>query len=104
DFDEADRIGRILADNILYFIDDIEVKEDIEIKVSARDLKMPIREITEQEIRNAKKLVAEMGDKKLTLLDGIPDVEFAKYLLNLAAQKEKCSYELTYIQAIKLDE
>lgn len=104
DFDEADRIGRVLADNILYFIDDIEVKEDMNIRVSAQDLKMPIRDITDQEIQNAKKLVDQFGDKKISLKDGVPEVEFAKQLLRIVERKQKCSYILTHIQAIKIGE
>ncbi|HHV97715.1 MAG TPA: hypothetical protein GXX37_14845 [Clostridiaceae bacterium] len=88
-FEEAERIGSSLAN---YVIEALNTKKPFNIlpfKCISKKIKLPLREITKEDVLWAKKIIKERGDFIPSLLDGVPDEIYAREILKLSKIKDK---------------
>jgi len=101
-FEEADRIGRKLAGSVLDVIAGIKYSDECNIKNITKTIKLPLRYISPAQVKWAEKLLAKCGGVIPSLLDGIPDEEYAREILQLNRDNYKRKYISTEIQCIRL--
>ncbi|HOJ12032.1 MAG TPA: neutral/alkaline non-lysosomal ceramidase N-terminal domain-containing protein [Clostridiales bacterium] len=101
-FEEAERIGSILAKHVIETLNNKKSLKSKQFKSLSRNIKLPLRTITNESVQWAEKLLKEKGDFVPSLLDGVPDEIYAREILKLSKVKDK-SIE-TEIQVIQIDD
>lgn len=85
-FEEAERLGNKLADEVANVYRQIKTFDSALIKTSTEELLVPRRKISDERLNWAKKVLAEWDGKTLGLVDGLPDIFYAREAMML---KEK---------------
>lgn len=103
-FEEAKRIGELLGEHVNEMLQNAEIV-DIKNKpltCISKEIELPLRPISIEDIDKAKKLLEERGDIIPSLLDGVPDEIYAREIIKLSKLQDKLIK--TEIQAVKLGE
>ncbi|MDR4887489.1 hypothetical protein RGU12_07930 [Fredinandcohnia sp. QZ13] len=99
-FEEADRVGEILADKVLEVIRSINYSSFHQINVLSKQVQLPRREITSEMAEEAKMILDQVNWKVPSLLDGVPKEGYAKEIIALSKIKE--DYIETELQVIQI--
>jgi neutral ceramidase len=100
DWNEAERIGRILGRDVRGILQQTEVENIDKLDVSYKDLSLSIRNITEKEKKWAVELWNSCGGKVQSLFDGVPDEWYAGNLLKMI--REGKTAEVVELQVIRM--
>jgi Neutral/alkaline non-lysosomal ceramidase. len=85
-WDEAYRIGTLLAQNVIRIMDTIHVMPAGNLRLLYKSIKVPVREITANEIANAERIWAECKGIIPRLIDGIPQEWYARNVLKIVEE------------------
>lgn len=99
-WEEAKRIGAELAEEVKRLVDTISVKQVDELKVRFKSISIPIRNIPEKEVEDARKLWKECGGKIPGLVDGIPPEWYAGNILKIV--KEGATHRQLEFYTVKI--
>jgi len=99
-FKEAERIGRILGGEVVKVIERIKPEELAKVRSVSQKIELPLREISEAELQRAREVLEASPEKKLFLVDGVPEEIYAREIVKLSQYKGKSA--LTEVQVITL--
>jgi len=88
-FEEAERIGSSLANHVIEALKTKKPVSNIPFKCLSKKIKLPLREITKEDVMWAEKIIEERGDFIPSLLDGVPDEIYAREILKLSKIEDK---------------
>lgn len=98
-FEEADRVGGILADKVLEIIKDINYSSSDIINTLSKQVQLPRRKITSEMVNEAKRVLDLANWKVPSLLDGVPKEGYAKEIIALSKiEEDHIETELQVIQ------
>jgi hypothetical protein len=87
-FEEAERIGKKLGAHVSDSIRDSSVLEG-KIRLVSRKITLPLRQITEEEIRWSEMVLERDKDLVEDMLDGIPDKTYARMIQCMLSRDDK---------------
>jgi len=90
-FEEAERLGVMLAEDVIKIMDGITIADPEQVKVgySSETVELPQRKIDDERLAWAKKVVAAWDGSRLDLVDGFPDEYYAQETLYLKEEEGK---------------
>ena len=88
DWEGVQRAGRALAEAVVETAKDIgEFRDDVRIVTSVRQVEVPIRNVSDEEVAWAKKVLAESTGETITLVDGVTDEFKAELIMELLPKR-----------------
>lgn len=99
-FEEAERIGEALGRHVVEALNNVREIESLTLRCESEIIKLPLRTISEDDIKKAKELLEVCSGTTPSLLDGVPDEIYASEIIKLS--KNKNEFVETEIQVIKL--
>lgn len=97
---EADRIGRVLGKNVKKIIERTEVENIDKLDVIYKTIQLPIRNVTDKEVKLAEKLWSSCEGKIPSLFDGVPEEWYAGDLLKMKREgkiEEEIEVQVIYL-------
>ena len=88
-FEEAERLGVMLAEDVIKIVPVMTGAGEIKIGYSREILDIPRRKIDDERLAWAKKVVAAWDGSRLGLIDGFPDEYYAQETLYLKEDEDK---------------
>ena len=92
----VERTGRALAEAVLETAKTITIcSDDVKLAGGLRKVEVPYRNVCDEEIAWARKILAESSGQRITLADGVPDDFIAETIMELLPKRgQKLSLEL----------
>ena len=88
DWEGVQRAGKALAEEVLKTTKNIrEFTDEVNIVIRARQIEVPMRNVSDEEVAWAKKVLAESTGETITLADGVPDEFKAKLIMELRPKR-----------------
>jgi hypothetical protein len=92
----VERTGKALAKAVVETAKDIrEFQDEVKIVTSVRQIEVPMRNVSDEEVAWAKKVLAESTGEVITLVDGVTDEFKAELIMELLGKRgQKMPLEL----------
>ena len=90
DWSGVERTGKALAKVVLETADNIrELQAEVKIATGLRQIEVPMRNVSDEEVAWAKKVLAESTGEVVTLVDGVTDEFKAELIMELLGERGK---------------